>query len=508
MLTPGMISIEQIMIVAGVLLLLGVLASKVAGRFGVPALLLFLLIGMLAGSEGPGRIPLDNPRLAQSVGSLALAFILFAGGLDTDWRKVSGVLWQGVSLALPGVLITAVLVGSFAAYIFHISWVEGLLLGSIVSSTDAAAVFSVLRSQGVSLKGRIQPLLELESGSNDPMAAFLTIGIVEVLTTPGHSPFFLVALFFKQMLIGGAVGLLLAKAAVPFVNWLKLDAEGLYSALTVGVVMLIFGAASVMGGSSFLAVYIAGLVMGNSDFVHRRSLTRFHDGLAWLMQIIVFLVLGLLVFPSRLLPLMGVAVLMALFLVFIARPISVFISLAFARLGFRHKVFISWVGLRGAVPIVLATFPLLAGVPDAELYFNVVFFTVLISVLLQGTTIGWFAKLLRLQTPAPVTDRRFPLDVLPAGEDRSEVAEIVVRDDSPVVGRLLVNLRLPRAAHVMLVTRGREHLVPRGSTGLRAGDVLSVLADPESLAMVRALIEGSGPSRARSLERASSGEQV
>jgi cell volume regulation protein A len=272
--------------------------------------------------------------------------------------------------------------------------------------------------------------------------------------------------------------------------------------------MLIFGATSVMGGSSFLAVYIAGLVMGNSDFVHRRSLTRFHDGLAWLMQIIVFLVLGLLVFPSRLLPLMGVAVLMALFLVFIARPISVFISLAFARLGFRHKVFISWVGLRGAVPIVLATFPLLAGVPDAELYFNVVFFTVLISVLLQGTTIGWFAKLLRLQTPAPVTDRRFPLDVLPAGEDRSEVAEIVVRDDSPVVGRLLVNLRLPRAAHVMLVTRGREHLVPRGSTGLRAGDVLSVLADPESLAMVRALIEGSGPSRARSLERASSGEQV
>jgi cell volume regulation protein A len=402
---------------------------------------------------------------------------------------VSGVLWQGISLASLGVFITALLVGWFATYLFNISWMQGLLLGAIVSSTDAAAVFSVLRSQGVSLKGRIQPLLELESGSNDPMALFLTIGIIHLLMTPAEGPLFLVSLFFKQMLIGAAAGWGIGRAAVPLINWLKLDAEGLYSALTVAIVMLIFGVTTSLGGSGFLAVYIAGLVMGNSDFVHRRSLTRFHDGLAWLMQIIVFLVLGLLVFPSQLMPLMGVAVLMALFLVFVARPVSVFISLAFARLGLRQKLFISWVGLRGAVPIVLATFPLLAGVPNAELYFNVVFFTVSISVLVQGTTIGWVAKILRLQTAAPVTDRRFPLEVLPAGEDRSEVAEIFVRERSPAVGKQLVSLRLPRAAHVMLVTRGREHLVPRGSTTLRAGDVLSVLADPEALARVRVVIE-------------------
>jgi potassium/hydrogen antiporter len=488
-----MISIEEILIVTATLLLLGVLASKASSKFGVPALLLFLLIGMLAGSEGPGRIPFDSPRLAQSVGVIALSFILFAGGLDTDWRKVSGVLWQGLSLASLGVFITALLVGWFATHLFKISWIEGLLLGSIVSSTDAAAVFSVLRSQGVSLKGRIQPLLELESGSNDPMALFLTIGLIHLVMFPGEGPLFFVSLFFKQMVIGAAVGWGIGRGAVPLINWLKLDAEGLYSALTVAIVLLTFGATTSLGGSGFLAVYIAGPVMGNSDFVHRRSLTRFHDGLAWLMQIIVFLVLGLLVYPSRLLPLMGVAVLMALFLVFLARPVSVFISLAFARLGYRHKLFISWVGLRGAVPIVLATFPLLAGVPKADLYFNVVFFTVSISVLLQGTTIGWVAKLLRLQTAAPVTDRRFPLDVLPAGDDRSEVAEIMVGERSLAAGKQLVHLGLPRAAHVMLVTRGREHLVPRGSTSLRAGDVLSVLADPESLARVRSVIEQAAP---------------
>jgi cell volume regulation protein A len=209
------------------------------------------------------------------------------------------------------------------------------------------------------------------------------------------------------------------------------------------------------------------------------------------MQIVVFLVLGLLVYPSRLLPLMGVAVLMALFLVVVARPVSVFISLAFAKLGFRHKLFISWVGLRGAVPIVPATFPLLAGLPNSELYFNVVFFTVLISVLVQGTTIGWVAKSLRLQIAGPITDTRFPLDILPAGENRSEVAEIPVKERSPAVGKLLVSLGLPRAAHVMLVTRGKEHLVPRGSTRIQEDDILSVLADPESLAKVRSVIEST-----------------
>jgi cell volume regulation protein A len=231
--------------------------------------------------------------------------------------------------------------------------------------------------------------------------------------------------------------------------------------------------------------------MGNADFVHRRSLTKFYDGLAWLMQITLFLVLGLLVFPTRLPPLTGVSVLMALFLVFVARPVSVFASLAFSRLDVRRKILISWVGLRGAVPIVLATFPLLAGVPHAELYFNVVFFTVLISVLLQGTTIRWVARKLRLQLPAPATDRRFPLDVLPAGANRSEVARIEVSEGSPAAGKQIVALHFPRGAHIMLVTRGSEYLVPRGSTKLEAGDILSVLASPEALAEVRGVMNAA-----------------
>ncbi|HTF61903.1 MAG TPA: potassium/proton antiporter [Edaphobacter sp.] len=488
-----MLSIEQILIITAILLFLGVVASKASSKLGVPALLLFLLIGMLAGSEGPGRIPFDNAGLAQSVGVIALAFILFAGGLDTNWRIVSPVLWQGLSLASIGVFVTALLVGWFATVLLGVDWLHGLLVGAIVSSTDAAAVFSVLGSQGISLKGRIQPLLELESGTNDPMAVFLTIGIIQLIVSPGQSPWLLASLFLKQMLIGGTIGWVIGRLAVPIINRLNLEAEGLYSALTVAIVLFAYGITTAFGGSGFLAVYLAGVVMGNRDFVHRRSLTTFHNGLAWLMQIILFLVLGLLVYPSRLLPVMGVSVLLALFLVVVARPVGVFISLAFARVGFRPKILISWIGLRGAVPIVLATFPLLAGVRNAEIYFNIVFFTVSISVLLQGTSIGWLARKLRLQKPSPATDRRFPLDILPAGEERSQVAEITVSEGSLAVGQQLVSLQIPRGAHVMLVTRTSEHLVPRGSTTLKAGDILSVLADQASLAKVRTVMNTVGP---------------
>ncbi len=484
-----MLSIEQILIIVAILLAMGVVASKASSKLGVPALLLFLLIGILAGSEGPGRIPFDNVLIAQSVGVIALAFILFAGGLDTNWRLVSPVLWQGMSLASIGVFVTALLVGWFATVLLRVDWLHGLLVGAIVSSTDAAAVFSVLGSQGISLKGRIQPLLELESGTNDPMAVFLTIGIIQLIVSPAQNPWLLGTLFLKQMLVGGAVGWGTGRLAVPIINRLNLEAEGLYSAFTVAIVLFAYGITTALEGSGFLAVYLAGVVMGNRDFVHRRSLTTFHNGLAWLMQIILFLVLGLLVYPSRLRPVIGVSVLLALFLVVVARPVGVFISLAFAKVGLRPKILISWIGLRGAVPIVLATFPLLAGVRGAEIYFNIVFFTVSVSVLLQGTTIGWLARKLRLQKPSPATDRRFPLDILPAGVDRSHVAEITVSEGSLAVGKRVVSLRLPREAHLMLVTRQGEHLVPRGSTTLRAGDVLSVLADQTALTKVDSVMK-------------------
>jgi cell volume regulation protein A len=474
-------SIEQVLIVTGVLLLFAALASKASGKLGIPALLLFLLLGMIAGSEGAGKIPFDNPALAQFVGIIALAFILFAGGLDSSWRSISPVLWQGLSLASIGVFITALLAGSFAAYVFHMDWLEGLLLGSIVSSTDAAAVFSVLRSRGISLKAPMQPLLEFESGTNDPMAVFLTLGLVQVLTLPGHNLVLLFPLFAQQMGIGAVVGFAAGKSGVWLMNWIKLDAEGLYAAITVCIVLLGYGVTAALGGSGFLAVYLAGLVMGNSDFVHRRSLTRFHDGLAWLMQIALFLVLGLLVFPSRLIPFAAVSVAFTVFLIVVARPVSVFVSLALSRLHFRQKVFVSWVGLRGAVPIVLATFPLLGGVPQADVYFNIVFFTVAISVLVQGTTIGWVAKRLKLDLPSRGTDRRFP----------PGVAEILIGPESRAAGKQLVTLHIPRNAHIMLVTRGSEHLLPRGSTILNPGDVLSIVATPEALAKIRQILDGN-----------------
>lgn len=480
--------IEQALIISSLLLLIAVLASKASSRLGVPALLVFLAVGMLAGSEGPGGIPFDDASAAQSIGVVALAFILFAGGLDTEWHGLSSVLWRGLSLATVGVFVTAILVGWFAKVVLGVSWMQGLLLGSIVSSTDAAAVFSVLRSQGISLKGKLQPLLELESGSNDPMAVFLTMGFISLLSHPGESFLNLIPMFVQQMAVGAILGFAIGKAAIAIINKSKLDSDGLYPVITIAVVLLTYGVTAWLGGSGFLAVYLAGIVMGHGDFVHRRSLTQFHNALAWLMQIAMFLVLGLLVFPSHLKAVAGVGLLISVFLVFIARPISVFISLAFARLGVRHKLLISWVGLRGAVPIVLSTFPLLADIPNADLYFNVVFFIVLTSVLLQGTTISAVANRLRLQAPTIPQDRRFPLEVLPSGKGSSELAEVLIPETSPLVGKLVVEARFPRSAMVILLTRKNDLLVPKGGTTLQSGDILLILADPDALTRVRAIV--------------------
>lgn len=394
-----MISIEYILLGASILLLLSIIASKVFGRLGIPALLLFLLIGMLAGSEGPGGIYFDDPWIAQSLGIFALAFILFAGGLDTNWADVRPVLWRGLALSTLGVFITALLVGWFATAVFGFSLLEGLLLGAVVSSTDAAAVFSVLRSKKVSLKGQLKPLLELESGSNDPIAVFLTIGFITLLVNARASVVDLIPMFVQQMVLGAVLGYGIGKGMTLTINHLRLEYEGLYPVLTISLVLLTYGAAALLGGNGFLAVYLAGLIMGNSRFIHKKSLMQFHEGLAWLMQITMFLTLGILVFPSHLVPIAVVGLLVSVFLIFIARPASVFVTLALTKMSFREKAMISWVGLRGAVPIILATFPLLAGIPKAEMIFNLVFFIVLASALLQGTSIPLVARWLRVDAP-------------------------------------------------------------------------------------------------------------
>jgi cell volume regulation protein A len=307
-------SFEFMLLAAAVILLFGVLSSKVSARLGIPSLLLFVCMGILAGSDGPGGIWFDDADLARSLGSIALALILFAGGLETNWSQVSPVLC-GLSLARIGVLLTAGLVAALAIYLLGVTPVKAMLLGAIVSSTDAAAVFAVLRGQRLALKGRLQPLLEFESGSNDPMAVFLTLAFTNLLSDPNASALHILPKFLMQMGFGVAFGLTFGYVAPKLLSRLQLDAEGLYPVLTLAIALTTFSATTVIGGSGFLAVYIAGLVMGNSDFIHKRSLTRFHDGLAWLMQITMFLMMGLLVFPSRLPSIAAPAVLMALFLV-------------------------------------------------------------------------------------------------------------------------------------------------------------------------------------------------
>lgn len=474
-----------------VILLVSVLASKVSDRFGVPALVLFLALGMLAGSDGPGGIYFDDAAVAQFLGAAALALILFAGGLDTGWRDVRPVLGYGLTLATLGVLLTAAAFGVFAHFFLGLSLLEGLLLGSIVSSTDAAAVFSVLRSRNVSLKGQLKPLLELESGSNDPMAALLTVGFVQVLTQPDLSPAGLLLLFGLQMPLGAAVGLAAGKGIVLLVNRLNLGYEGLYPVLTLALVLLTYSLTNLIGGNGFLAVYLAGILVGNHDFLHKRSLLRFHDGMAWLMQIAMFLTLGLLVFPSRLVPVIGPGLLAAAWLMLVARPLSVFACLLPTRLSLREKVFVSWVGLRGAVPIVLATFPLLAKASHADFMFNMVFFVVLASVLVQGTSIPLVARWLGLDAPL-VPQRIFPLEYNPTAGLKSELRELGIPADSPAVGKSLVALRLPAEALVVLIARGNEYLVPSGGTTLAAGDTLLVLADGEVFSRVRAQVGATG----------------
>ena len=476
--------LEYLLLGAAVLLLVSILASKASGRLGVPALALFLVIGMLAGSDGPGGIYFDDPRLAQWLGVIALVFILYAGGLDTDWARIRPVLAHGLALSTVGVLLTAALMGLFAILALGFTPLQGLLLGAIVSSTDAAAVFTVLRARSVRLREPLEPLLELESGSNDPMAVFLTVALTGLLASADTSILRLVPAFIQQMLLGALLGYSMGRAMAWIVNHVRLHVEGLYPVLTVALTLLTYGGTAVLGGNGFLAVYLAGLIMARGDFIHKRSLLRFHDGLAWLMQIAMFLALGLLVFPSRLLAVAGVALLAALFLIFIARPISVALTLLPFRLPVRQQAMVAWVGLRGAVPIILATFPRLAGLPQADLIFDIVFFVVLTSVLLQGTSIPLVARWLNVAVIPPAV-RRSPLELTPGDQLKSELLEVAVPAGATAVGRQVLELGLPKGALIALIGRGSEHIVPDGNTVLEPGDHLLILADQAVLAATR-----------------------
>jgi cell volume regulation protein A len=470
-----------LLVLACVLVLLSIVASKVSGRSGVPPLLLFLGIGMLAGSEGLGGIYFDDAGLARSVGVVALALILFSGGLDTRWASIRPVLGRGIVLATVGTLATASLVGGVVMLVTDLPALESLLLGAVVSSTDAAAVFSVLRARQVHLPAPVRDVLELESGSNDPMSVFLTVSLITVITTGEGSLLLLAGSFVLQMGLGAALGYAFGRGMVWVINRVGLEHDGLYPVLSLTLVLLTFGATTYAGGSGFLAVYIAGLVLGNRVYIHKRSLTRFHDGLAWLMQIVMFLTLGLLVFPSQILPVLGVGVVVTAFLTLVARPLSVYLSLFRSRFSLAEQTLIGWAGLRGAVPIILATFPLVAGVPGGEELFNIVFFVVLASTLVQGTTIPAVARWLRLDGPA------FEQEPIWAGEPvQRGLFEYRVPADSPMIGRQIAQAGLPAAAEVVLLRRYDAYVVVKGSTRLRRDDVLLLLADEAALRTIDA----------------------
>lgn len=479
----GAVGGEIYLLLVGALLLAGLVVGKFGGRLGVPGLLVFLGLGMLAGSDGLG-IEFSNYALAQSLGTVALCFILFQGGLDTHWPATRPVALRALSLATVGVVLTAGLMAAFAHWVLGLPWLLAWLLGAVVSSTDASAVFTVLREQRLGLKADIAPLLEAESGGNDPMAVFLTVGLIALIVNPDLGVIDIVPLFLTQMLLGAGLGLIWGRVGVLLLRRLTLQFEGLYPVLTIAIALLVFGSTAVIGGSGFLAVYIAGILIGNARFVHRRSLLSFHDGVSWLMQMMMFLTLGLLVNPSELLPTAGYAVAAALALIFVARPVAVTVSLALSGMPAAHRAMIAWVGLRGAVPIVLATFPLLAGVPYAQTLFNVVFFIVLSSVLLQAMSLPWVAGLLRVRAPLP------PPSVFQLGEMSSELGknqmtEVAVGIGSDVDGLRLMDAPIPDEALVMLIERGGKYVIPRGSTTLRAGDNVLVLAGPGDLAEVR-----------------------
>ena len=472
------LTIENILFIGSSLLFVSIVIGKTSYKFGVPTLLLFLAIGMLAGSEGIGGIYFDNPKIAQFIGIVSLNFILFSGGLDTNWNTVKPVLREGLVLSTLGVLLTAVSLGIFVWFITDFTIYESMLLGSIVSSTDAAAVFSILRSKSLALKTNLRPTLELESGSNDPMAYVLTIAFLTLVVHQDQSAWSIIPFFFQQMILGGIAGLAFAKLSKYIINKINLDFEGLYPGLVIALMFITFSATDFIGGNGFLAIYIAAVYLGNQDLIHKKSILKIFDGLAWIMQIVLFLTLGLLVFPSEVLPIIGIGLLISLFLIVVARPIGVFISLIFFKMKMRRRFYISWVGLRGAVPIVFATYPLLAGIDKADMIFNIVFFISVTSVLIQGTSLSLVAKWLNVAMPEE-KKRISELELFLSDFPKTLMKEVTVSPHCYAENRKIVDLGFPKNAIIAMIKRDGKYLVPNGSTTLEANDLLVVLSDSE-----------------------------
>ncbi|MGN0049434.1 MAG: potassium/proton antiporter [Bacteroides sp.] len=474
---------ENILLVGSILLFVSILVGKTGYRFGVPALLLFLGVGMLFGSDGLG-LQFHNAKEAQFIGMVSLSVILFSGGMDTKFTDIRPVLTQGLLLSTVGVLLTALFTGLFIWWLSGMSWTNihfplltSLLLASTMSSTDSASVFAILRSQKINLKHNLRPMLELESGSNDPMAYMMTIVLIQLITSTGMSGAAIAGSFVVQFLVGGAAGYVLGKLAIRMLNHLNIDNQALYPILLLSFVFFTFSITDLLKGNGYLAVYIAGMMVGNHKIMYRKEVYTFMDGLTWLCQIIMFLCLGLLVNPHEMLEVAAVALLIGVFMILIGRPLSVFLCLLpFGRsINVRSKLFVSWVGLRGAVPIIFATYPVVAQVPGAGALFNIVFFITIVSLIIQGTTVSRMARLLKLSTPMPKTGNDFGVEL--PDEIDSDLRDMTVTEEVLARGDTLKEMNLPKGTLVMIVKRGEEYLIPNGTLKLKLGDKLLLISE-------------------------------
>src|SRR2546425_1896652 len=466
----------ELILVAGALLALGIGAVLVADRLRVPGLVLFLGLGMLIGSDGLGWIDFDSAELTRTIGVIAVSLILFEGGLVSSWREFRPVLAPAVSLALVGTLVTALVAGFAAAWIFDLSTLEGLLVGAMIAATDSAAIFAVLR--GSALERRLALTLEGESGLNDPVALLLVVGFIDWIQKPDYGLLDLVGNFFAELGIGLAIGLAAGGLGVWAFKRLNFATPGLYPVASISTAALAYGGADSLGGSGFLAVYLAGLLLGSAAIPARRTITAFHQGLAWVGQIAVFFTLGLLVFPSQLGHVAGEGLLLAGVLMLVARPAAALIATQFSHFNVRERLLLGWAGLRGAVPIVFATFPVIDGLPQGNLFFNIAFFVVVTSTLIQGATFQPIARMFGLTREQPA----LPRPVAEVGTIRrlgAELIEYPVASGDAIAGARIRELGLPRQALVNVIVRDGEAIPPRGSTVVEGGDMLHILVRRE-----------------------------
>lgn len=473
---------ENILLIGSILLFVSIVVGKTGYRFGVPALLLFLLVGMLFGSDGLG-LQFHNAKIAQFIGMVALSVILFSGGMDTKFKEIRPILSPGIVLSTVGVFLTALFTGLFIWYLSGMSWtnihfplITSLLLASTMSSTDSASVFAILRSQKMNLKHNLRPMLELESGSNDPMAYMLTIVLIQFIQSDGMGTGNIIGSFIIQFLVGAATGYILGKLAILILNKINIDNQSLYPILLLSFVFFTFAITDLLRGNGYLAVYIAGMMVGNHKITFRKEIATFMDGLTWLFQIIMFLMLGLLVNPHEMIEVAVVALLIGVFMIVIGRPLSVFLCLLpFRKITLKSRLFVSWVGLRGAVPIIFATYPVVANVEGSNMIFNIVFFITIVSLIVQGTSVSFVARLLHLSTPLEKTGNDFGVE-LPEEID-TDLSDMTITMEMLNEADTLKDMNLPKGTLVMIVKRGDEFLIPNGTLKLHVGDKLLLISE-------------------------------